>query len=517
MKTPSTDLFTLIQSLTANEKAYFRKYARLHTSEGGRLYEELFDLVAAQDAYDDAAIKEHFKGQKVTNHLHKVKAYLQDLILRSLVSFHRGSNYTFEVEHTLAQIRVLFHKGLHTLCAKLVRKTKKLAAQCHDYASLEHLILWELRLMAVRSFEGVSAKDIEIKHQELEETMNCLNSSHAYMKEQLQAFHGHYTKGYTRQTGEEKRLDEIVSSEMFKSEDNAVGYWAKQCYLNILELYYGEKNDYNNSLKVSLKRKALFEDNPKVIASTDDRFYSYLQVLYNVMEAQFHLGQWGALTKSIDETRALSKNQYVHKVELLQVAVFYITTRWDLLARNQTGQFDAGIPVVSEIQEGLKKYRAYLNPREKVILLMVSSVNAFGRSDYDKALDFITEIINEPAFMEYQNVYSMAVILRIIIHYELGTYDILPSLMRSAVRYLNKLNRMYKLEAAILKFIKQQTRTVPVDWVESLAGISDELASLDAIERRALETFDLVTWIESKVQKKSFAETLQRKSLSVQI
>lgn len=510
MKTASPDLFELIKSLTPSEKAYFRKFAGLHAAEGSHVYDKMFEVILAQSVYDDDALRKQFKGQTAAKHLHKVKNYLMQLILRSLASYHRTSNQTFIIEGGLLQIRALFHKGLYSLCAKQVKYYKKIASDCQEDIALEQLILWELRLLAVRGFATVKVERIEKLHDELSEVMNAITSFHAYMREQLKAFHAHYTRGYSRKIGETRHLDGIMASELFRSKKAPKGFWAEQCYLNILELYYGERQNYRESLKASRKRKALFERFPKVAVSTDDRFYSYLQVIYNVIEAQYHLRKFDEMVATIHSVQKLSEHPYVSKVELLQATVFFIATKWEILLYNQTGRFKEGQKLVKLIDEGLEEHRAFIGPRERVTLLHAAAVNAFGAKNYDSAIRYLTEIINNPAFTEYESFYSMAIMLRIIVHYELGTYDILPSLLRSANRYLSKLDRLYKLEAAILRFIRKQIGSGRLGE-EPVAAIKREIESLDAIDRRELETFDLASWIQSKISKKEFDKVLSEK------
>ncbi|MBK8553401.1 MAG: hypothetical protein IPL53_20990 [Ignavibacteria bacterium] len=62
MKTPSKNLWKLIQSMSISEKGYFIKFAKRHVQEKDNNYIKLFTEINLQiNEYDENQIKEKFR------------------------------------------------------------------------------------------------------------------------------------------------------------------------------------------------------------------------------------------------------------------------------------------------------------------------------------------------------------------------------------------------------------------------------------------------------------------------
>src|SRR5947209_14620354 len=59
--TPRTDLFDLVHSLTPNEKRYFKLFSSVHGKSKRKMYDILFDTVAAMKYYDEGILKQKLK------------------------------------------------------------------------------------------------------------------------------------------------------------------------------------------------------------------------------------------------------------------------------------------------------------------------------------------------------------------------------------------------------------------------------------------------------------------------
>ena len=60
--TPKLDLYDLIHSMTASEQNSFRK--EINKRKGRHLYLQVFEAILEQETYDEADLKEQFKGEK---------------------------------------------------------------------------------------------------------------------------------------------------------------------------------------------------------------------------------------------------------------------------------------------------------------------------------------------------------------------------------------------------------------------------------------------------------------------
>ena len=108
-----------------------------------------------------------------------------------------------------------------------------------------------------------------------------------------------------------------------------------------------------------------------------------------------------------------------------------------------------------------------------------------------------------------------AKIMNLIIHYELGNIDLMEYNIKSVLRYLNNKDKLYKYEHALIKFIKR------LPFLDEDTDISFEFHQLkneldriskDEYEKKAFDYFDIVSWLESKLTKKKFADVVREKS-----
>lgn len=85
---PSTDLYDLIQALTQTEKRYVKQELQRHVLGEVNQSELLFDAVAGQERYNEAAIKKRFARYGFVKRLPEAKRELILVILRAMRQYH---------------------------------------------------------------------------------------------------------------------------------------------------------------------------------------------------------------------------------------------------------------------------------------------------------------------------------------------------------------------------------------------------------------------------------------------
>lgn len=118
----------------------------------------------------------------------------------------------------------------------------------------------------------------------------------------------------------------------------------------------------------------------------------------------------------------------------------------------------------------------------------------------------MNKIINHPKVMIREDIQAWSRILQILIHYELNTPDILEHLIVSAYRFLLRRKHLYKVEQGILKFIRRLSK---IDnskraLLKEFGQFRAELIRIteDPEEKKAMLYFDLISWLESKIENK---------------
>ena len=137
-KTPSTKLFNLIKSLSGSEKRYFKLFATKNKSNKTNKYVLLFEAIDMQVVFDDEKLKEIiYKNEPILSRKYsEIKAYLYDLILKSLHGYDEKSSVDFKIKGLLHSVRVLYKRSHYEDCKELLQKVKKLAYIYESFANI---------------------------------------------------------------------------------------------------------------------------------------------------------------------------------------------------------------------------------------------------------------------------------------------------------------------------------------------------------------------------------------------
>lgn len=180
-----------------------------------------------------------------------------------------------------------------------------------------------------------------------------------------------------------------------------------------------------------------------------------------------------------------------------------------------TGEFEKGIELVPIIEEGFKLYGDKINKVRKAYMYFNIAIMFFGRKEYSNALKWINLLLNDIDIDKSEDIHCFAQLLNLIIHLELGNQRLLPYALKSTQRYLTTRNRVYKFETMILNFINQILKSKDRDEeIHIYTKLLEDLKPMqeDTFEKTAFEYFDVLSWIESKITGKTFAEVVKEKA-----
>ncbi|HEX2899704.1 MAG TPA: hypothetical protein VHS96_08300, partial [Bacteroidia bacterium] len=162
----SDDLFQLVRSLTAAEKRSFRLLSERHSRQDGNNYLLLFDAIAEQEVYDEAALRKKFEGRAFLNNLSEAKAYLYLAILRGL-RFTRGpESAETELREILDHLEILHAKGLRVQAERQIKIGLAKAEQQDLHAFAAEFHRWQRRLTKWRGGKTLLAELAEIGREE---------------------------------------------------------------------------------------------------------------------------------------------------------------------------------------------------------------------------------------------------------------------------------------------------------------------------------------------------------------
>ncbi len=156
------DLVALICSLDRSEKRYFKMLASQRQQKEEKVYLLLYAYLEQTQAWNESAIRIHFKGRSFLKQLSVARTELQHLILDALRSYHQGKTAQLDFSRRLGEVEILYHHKLHRASLRAVQSARKKAAQLELPAQEIECLQWQMRILRQSGAPGTYEKLLKI-------------------------------------------------------------------------------------------------------------------------------------------------------------------------------------------------------------------------------------------------------------------------------------------------------------------------------------------------------------------
>jgi tetratricopeptide (TPR) repeat protein len=500
----SDDLFRLIHSLDKNEKRYFKLSVSKYESVGDSNYVRLFDAIDAQEEYDEDKLKKKFKGLKLGKNFPSEKNYLYRLILRTMRGFPQEDNAENRIKDLLREAEFLYRKALYDQCYKVLGKAKEIAIAFEKYLLLSEIIEAEGVLVIVMEnkelLRAYLDKELPLAKLSLEKALNILEFKDPYLRTFLLTLE--YGNDLRREGVFEKQ--EAIIRPIFSLEKQVLSFEAKHYYYHARQVYHRSAGMYREMLQDSLNDVKLYDDHPEI---TSEKMYQYATALGNLILSNLELYMFEESLVNLKKLRGLPTRSRAIRLKIESV-YFSRTTA----AYVNSGNFDMIHGIISELSDFISRNRKQLRPSFTATSYW-NIVNCyFGTGNYKEALKWLNKLLNDPLFDNIRpDLMCMARLINLILHYELGNFDLLEHLVRSTSRFLDKKAFLFDFEKLLLDFFpKVMTLTSEKEKKTVFARLD---ADFDAVikkwEREEVAYIDIPSWCRSKLEGRSFASIVK--------
>ena len=508
-------LHELIHSMTKNEKRYFKISASKHVIGSKNNYVLLFDFVVKQTEPNDDEIRDKFKGENFIKRLSAAKYDLYNLILRSLNEYHTMDTIKGQIRDQLQRASVLQNKALYAQAQKVLVTAKKQAYQFDEFKLLLDIIEQELSVIQRLGQMVERKEEVDELQTESEGILKkMLNIS------QFDRIGSNTTKrmnsiGRPRNTEELAAYSEIVaSSKLWNSEEEKFTPLERMHLFKAKSLWYYAVNDVEKSWEYTKKRVDLYEQYIERITDPSN----YLSALYNLEVTSNKLEKYELGREVREKILNFDKINDEWKITENNRVLMYKSLNNELIYLIQTAQYEKADVLVENIASQLDDFKGKLGESDEVIYLY-NFTNLYIYSEkYNKALKWLSRLLNHKYVGYREDVYSFARILNLLVHYELGNFDVLPYYVRSTYRYLKKEDRTTKIEYLLVDFIKKKVPKFErganqsvMDAFKDLKHEIDEVLASNEYEATLMEYFDLSTYLSSKINRSSFRDEYLKK------
>jgi tetratricopeptide (TPR) repeat protein len=504
---PSIELFKLIKSLTKSEKRFFKLSSSLQSGE--KNYLKIFDFIERQTSYDENELKKAFEGETFIKHLPSEKNHLYKLILKSLRSYYSEQSVNSMLTQEIKNVEILYNKALYRECEKFVSRAKQMAEKYEKFYYWFELISWEKRLLESAYESGVFSTDLDklVKEEEMviAKLRNLAEYTVIYSKINLVFRSG----GFTRNEKERKMVEDIANYHLIKGKNTALSSKAASICYYIKGLCAATNRNYDDSFQFFNRTREILDDNPLIKLDTGGR---YVMTLFHLLRCYTDNREFEEAKKLIVEIRDLQSKKGFNSTDI-SVRIFANSYYHELVLLHSLGEFQKSVELIPTIEKNQEIYKDKVSKEMEVLLTYNKAYSCFGVGEYKRALQYLNEVLNDNEQNLRQDIYSFARLFNLVIHYELENFDFLDYVIKSTNRYLSKHERDYEIENVCIKHIRKLAKTpTAVNRMEIFEKMNEDISKLleDHNERVVLEYFNVSAWIESKINKCSFEESVRR-------
>ncbi|MCB0584543.1 MAG: hypothetical protein KDD06_04350 [Phaeodactylibacter sp.] len=501
-KTPSNKLFNLVKSLSGPEKRYFKVFVNGQGSKESK-YLQLFDAIDTQEEFDDEALKELvYGGEPIQSRKYsELKAYLYDLILKSLQFYDEKSSVGHRLKNMMQGVRVLFRRSLFDDCKDHLAKARKLAYRYEQFNTVLEALDWEKRI-------AYAETDIDF----LDEELSRIAEEESQVLEQLRVISGYRNiffrllvslRKHTvfKREEQKKMLSEVMQSPLMQDYGLANSHTARVIYHRIYSIYHFAASDLQGFYSKNQGLIALMESEPHML---QEDVSEYISALSNLIRSCGEMGRldemeenleklYGISPRSLDDELKIHRQYYQAKLSLCMLK----------------GTFDEGIHILNRHLKERRRFEQSLF--ESHTFYYIYFYLTFGAGEYSRALDFLNQWLSLPSTVERQDLQSLSRILNLMVHYELGNFELLESLIRSAYRFLKKRNELDDMVRNTITLIRKLVETPSKKMLKE--DFNRFKKQFEGLSQQAgtprLYTNAVIAWFESKIEGRGFSEILQ--------
>jgi tetratricopeptide (TPR) repeat protein len=527
------NLYTLISSLSKAEKAYFKKFASRHVLGEQNKYVILFDEISrSRNGYDEKAIRKKFGNEKFVKNYPVMKNYLYELIMKSLNSNYSDSGSENEVKNKVRNIEILYKKGLFTICAKLLKSSIKRAYRNDNFPVILDLLRWKRNLINEGVFKENAFFELEKAYKEETEVINKIRNLNeyrvlSYRARSIVTGTNPYHKG-------KDAIDELINilhDQLLVSETQALSYSAIITYYHILALIHESLANNMEALDFKKRLIEVMEKNPQKL---EENISNYVISLFNLLSPCLLLKKYDDLADYIKKLKSIEKTYPGRISEGDRLLIFTGSSIFELRMHINTGRFSNSEKNIKEIETGLSEFSDKIIKDDILHCYYMLGYANFGAGKIEEALKWINRILNDKEINHNSRLFVKTGIINLIIHYELGNYELLDSLIKSTYRYLRKSSISGRNENIVIEFLRRLTDITSQSQIIGLfAETLDKLKSSaqkrpdnnsksETLIRPEVKNsftdsaeFDLESWLESKISGKSFEDIINVKQQGI--
>ena len=508
MRTGSSFCWQLIHSMSGPEKIFFKRNFTGGRDKSSQLYLRLFDALARQSEYDEAALLKKFQRELTKKTFASLKHYLQQQICKAIIEYDNMRHHKSDLYKQVQLIRALRRKGLMEESLGVWKKAVISARSQESYNKLG-LLKGEFEKMILLS--GMQTP-YDILH------ATFLNHRIGYDEyADLNTLRDMYTellllKRKSHYDIAPENLDRIYHLEYrltLVRPPSGKSFWYRHYHQMCHATIYYLLNRLPEAFDILQEQWNWWKKSRSFIENEGE---FYIELLYMINYVGVGRGEYDYVQQVIDDPVNNLIKDPVYRAN-------YEAIRFLALNRiyNKTAQYGKVEKLLTEIKTRYNRWEPILNPDLNRTINMSVGISSFVLEHFGDALYYLKKGLNEYKDGTREEHQAVGQVLLLLTTYCMNNARLFDAQYRTTYQYFYKRKKKRPFETALVQCLH---RTFYMNDLKNKRAIYQEALELfdkhkdDPVQQLTFSIFNYPGWLESRVQRIPYRQYVEKKVLS---
>ncbi len=505
MKTSSDFLWQLIRSLKSAEKTYFKRNF-IPLKNGEKIYLKLFDAIAVQKKYDEAAILKKFSPALSKKNIAFQKHYLQKQVCNAIAQYDSKNSLSHELYNNVLLIRALRKRGLIDSANTIWKKTVPKARAAEIFPILTMLVNEFEKMILTGSsetpFEELHTifKGRTITYNDFAEMITLRD---IYTEILLLKRNAHFDieKDLLERI---KFLLESVNNINYKKETKS--FWFRHYYLLSKATLFYLLNEVDNAMPLLTEAFEDWKQNKQFILK-DGEFF--IELLYMINYAGILHGSYQFVFKSFNDPVTELIKEPAQRANFEAIKYLALNKLY-----NKTAKYEEVNNLLQVMKTKYRLWEPLLNADLNRSIHFSLGIANFALEQYEDALYFVKRGNNYFKDGTRQEYTTIAHILLLLITYSMNNERLFETEYRATYTYFYKRKKKHTFETALLECLKNSfymaDKKMKIAAYQKALHIFNKNKE-DVVQKLSISIFNYPGWLMSKVQNISYRKYVENK------
>lgn len=437
------------------ERSYFKRYAGKLSDDTATNYIQLFDAIAAQEEYNEPALKKKFAKELFVKQFSVAKTYLYKTVIKALKNFYEESNVQSQLKNLQLELAILMDKGIYGQAHKVILKGIKLAGEFEMFTDMNDFLSAELYLLMNGYEPGNNKRNVQVVLSEQQalstQIQNLVDFEALYYRQ-----HGLNKRFYQVRNQEQlATYNTVFNHPLLQNKKQALSQRALYSFHFMRALHFSVTDLRPEFLQESILLCKVCSGS-KHFAEYDLR--GHMNALNLLLEAAYFNADWKNMNTALTQLKSLPV-----KSERDKMAQFIYYSRFGLIYFDQKKDEKAKRELIDDTWQNIRRYERKIPFHIRVSLMVTNSSALLEMGEYSKALDWI-ELYrqNKNEDEARYDVQSILLLMQLIVHYELNNHLLVKNIVPNISRFIRKVGQLSEFERVALSFFNRLTSSKTV-------------------------------------------------------